>query len=991
MSEIKRKKKSELKYKPSHDVNSDISEKKKEQKQSFNDYIKEIRIVPIKAIPFNDEAKFQKAKEMLREAKKVPELNEEAKFQIAKEMLKKEKIANFKSESKNKSTDKKRDSNIGGKNKPNTPTKSDAKIKPKTNLGIKKQDTSTPKEKTKPTRDKPKLKETRGNKIEITKENKLKEKVAEKKKEKSKEKTNISEIKKEKEAEIKKEKNTKENIKIKKEIKDKAKELEDFERKHGEIESLVGFCEKKIKEGTFDGGITREGYENRLKELLKEKEQIEKNIKDYNDKSSHSDTLNQEEQTKKTERVSLKEVSVTGQPINKEKLKSENLRLEEGKEKQETPEDLFFKEENKFQCRDVEFLKAKYEELGSISKVKTCFEGIGCENVPSIPTIDRIIRESFESGEKFNNWKENFSCLLVSKEKKEEIKKDVLKTDHDSISKISKDKGVSLALVSKIAKEVHGDNYEKEFPTNELSKEKREEVIKAVSKKDHSSIVKISKETGVSEPTVTRLAKEVHGDNYIKEFPNIEKLSKEKREEIIKAVSKKDHASLKQISREIRASYGTVARIAKEIQGDNYKKEFPTKELTKEKREEIIKAVSKKDHASLNEISKVTDVAPGTVGEIAKKVYGDDYRKKFPTGELSSEQRKEIIEAVSKKNHDSLSKISREKGVSQTAVIKIAKEAYKDDYEKEFPTKVLSEGRKEAVKKAISKKEHGNLTEIAKETGVSQGTVAEIAKEVYEDEYEKEFPISALSTEKREEVIESVSKNDHGPLTEISKETGVSRITIAEIAKEAHGDKYREEFPMDLPALKGVLTHQLINIETKECFNLKREKDSEVPEFRCEESIYEESKKHADGGFSNDTKYLQKILSRELSEELKISTNSLEIIDDVQFDYTNNLSEDNVLSKVEKYERQNVFLFIVGTNWNKIWKDRVKEFPVLKDVRYPDNVRVINPDLFADLIGFKGDLREKVKRIIHFNETGDIDALIRIKENNYTTMDEWLI
>ena len=93
------------------------------------------------------------------------------------------------------------------------------------------------------------------------------------------------------------------SIEVRKENKFENLNREELEIKHRANSELLKFCEKKINEGNFNGLVTREGYEKKLKELKKENVLIDKKIKDFNDNFPHSDTLNQEKQIIETEEM----------------------------------------------------------------------------------------------------------------------------------------------------------------------------------------------------------------------------------------------------------------------------------------------------------------------------------------------------------------------------------------------------------------------------------------------------------------------------------------------------------------------------------------------------------------------------------------------------------------------------------------------------------------------------------------------------------------
>ncbi len=66
-------------------------------------------------------------------------------------------------------------------------------------------------------------------------------------------------------------------------------------------------------------------------------------------------------------------------------------------------------------------------------------------------------------------------------------------------------------------------------------------------------------------------------------------------------------------------------------------------------------------------------------------------------------------------------------------------------------------------------------------------------------------------------------------------------------------------------------------------------------------------------------------------------------------------------------------LFIVGTKWHHY--DEVMELPNDQMIKYPENVKVISHDLFANLIGLEGDNRTTYNRIIDLNYDNDLEAI----------------
>ncbi len=96
--------------------------------------------------------------------------------------------------------------------------------------------------------------------------------------------------------------------------------------------------------------------------------------------------------------------------------------------------------------------------------------------------------------------------------------------------------------------------------------------------------------------------------------------------------------------------------------------------------------------------------------------------------------------------------------------------------------------------------------------------------------------------------------------------------------------------------------------------------------------------------------------SSKLLHELRLEGINLRNIKGFLFDYTADVSDKNIRSKIRKYQKKDMLLFIVGTKWKKNNKERVIN-TIYK------NVRVIRHDLFAELIGFKDVFLNKFKQM----------------------------
>ncbi len=205
------------------------------------------------------------------------------------------------------------------------------------------------------------------------------------------------------------------------------------------------------------------------------------------------------------------------------------------------------------------------------------------------------------------------------------------------------------------------------------------------------------------------------------------------------------------------------------------------------------------------------------------------------------------------------------------------------------------------------------------------------------------------------------------------------------IIKGDLGEKlYHKKFHLDVSLSIGMENHQLIEKIATQDFDEKRKKSPDVPILISEPPIYPNSKKCCDNAFKNDKKYLQKLLKDKIAKELRIDPNELDHIKVVLFDYTTWLHKVNIIDKIEKYQHSKIMLFIVGTYWFQNWISRVKRLPKDKKIKYPENIRIIKWDLFADLLNLSDDNRKRLKEIIKLTRLRDLETLRKINEqNNY--------
>lgn len=183
----------------------------------------------------------------------------------------------------------------------------------------------------------------------------------------------------------------------------------------------------------------------------------------------------------------------------------------------------------------------------------------------------------------------------------------------------------------------------------------------------------------------------------------------------------------------------------------------------------------------------------------------------------------------------------------------------------------------------------------------------------------------------------------------------------------------RERFPRDDLLDMGQLIHKCINHVLTIFFDQTTEML-----YISEPRVYRESKKGADGLLINLNNYLKHRLLDELNEidlinELHLNPEEMTRFLVIQFDFTSDLSEENIIEKCEKYELHNSLLFIVGTRWYGF--NETKEVSNNSRIKYPENVRIISHNILMELLGLRNHYKELIDNIIDKNYQWDIDSL----------------
>lgn len=396
---------------------------------------------------------------------------------------------------------------------------------------------------------------------------------------------------------------------------------------------------------------------------------------------------------------------------------------------------------------------------------------------------------------------------------------------------------------------------------------------------------------------------------------------------------------------------------------------------------------------SLYRIAKdFPEVSKTMIDKIAKvEVSKDVYRRMWPatsgTVDLKTKQKiRNLIEReVQGGTPRSLRNISKNfPDVSMPTISDLAKEMYPEEYNQLWPkikkiplatidkiiTKIKDEAQKENPR--TLRDIHSEFLEVGADT------IKRIAKQVIPKDIHNEIWPS-LTTEIpviiKNNIIRDILNNKF-KMSVIAERNGVSLTSVSNISQrkvfQDNIDAHRKRFPNDKNLEIGTYTHLNLNsLLTRVIENSFNQK------YYAEPQIYSENR-HPDGLILENDNFLHQRLMNPnigeyLSDKLGVDPKSIDQIKSTQFDFTNDVSDENLITKIKKYQSKDSLLVIVGTRWYQ-YSD-TKCVPYDDMVKYPENVRVISHNLAAILFGFHGENKEIYDKIIDFNNRHELEAL----------------
>jgi len=556
-----------------------------------------------------------------------------------------------------------------------------------------------------------------------------------------------------------------------------------------------------------------------------------------------------------------------------------------------------------------------------------------------------------EINEKINEIQNNQEILKFLKDK-------IKNTDETQykIKKLTEDIGINVShgTIKKISLEhVYNkdpEKYEKRFLSEKYKgkSNKKKNMIEQrlrleLEKKNPDSLYKITKEfPGVSKATINKIAKEITTPELFKKTwpPSMTEVPVEIKQQILrileKEIKKGTPRSLEKISDDVNVSEAHIQNVAKKLYPNQYKIKWPAvQKIPMEVKQDIIKNIrdeaKKEKPRTLKEIHKsFPSVSADTIRQLAKKIVPkENYNKVWPP----------LL-------------------VKTPEYIRIQVEKY--------------------LKEEIRKSNPRSFRKIAKNFNVSHEYVRRTAIKIFPQTiYRKiwEPSLKVISEVKKKEIGRYVL-NTNLNLQEIAEKCGVGRKTIARISQtdifQDNINAHQIRFPKDLDMEIGTFTHKNINsvltvVVDRNSSSRYYSEPKIFPDLRSSDGIIPEYNNFLGERLKNPKN------GRYLVEALGISPKDMWNIKATQFDFTNDLCEENILNKIEKYQSPGTLFLIVGTKW--ISYSDVKELPNNDIIKYPKNIRIISHELFADLIGISGKDRMLFNNIIDLNNNKNLEAL----------------
>ncbi len=142
--------------------------------------------------------------------------------------------------------------------------------------------------------------------------------------------------------------------------------------------------------------------------------------------------------------------------------------------------------------------------------------------------------------------------------------------------------------------------------------------------------------------------------------------------------------------------------------------------------------------------------------------------------------------------------------------------------------------------------------------------------------------------------------------------------------------------------------------------------------------IYPEEDGIVSGLILNDNGLLQNRFTKlndgsDLAKQLQVETARLESINAIQFLFTDNLSVDSLVEYCQKFQNPEMMLLIIGIEWPSYHYDDIIPVPKGKDIKFHENIKIVNLDLFSKIMLINEQYKMKLNEVVDLKN--DLNAL----------------
>ncbi|MFX1595757.1 MAG: DUF2341 domain-containing protein, partial [Promethearchaeota archaeon] len=233
------------------------------------------------------------------------------------------------------------------------------------------------------------------------------------------------------------------------------------------------------------------------------------------------------------------------------------------------------------------------------------------------------------------------------------------------------------------------------------------------------------------------------------------------------------------------------------------------------------------------------------------------------------------------------------------------------------------------------------------------------------------------------EAKSAIKTYDYLKAAELYEECGKISYQLYQEGDKIEQHRYKNFKSLELEVRSKVEAIPLRNA----CINklLTKFFDENEIKYYSDPQIYPDSQETINGLILNDNRLLEHRLSNfedgvDLANELKFNTKNIGNINAIQILYTKNLNADAIVKYCQKYQNPEMMLFIVGVEWLAYHYEDTLNLPHDRTISYPENIKIINLNLFSRIFQLTDAYQTEFSRIINLND--NLEALKELYESN---------